>query len=413
MSDVLNKLKDLINKPNAKYGIENILKAYHFLNDPLKNTKIIHVAGTNGKGSVCYKIAKSLSLSGYKVGLFTSPHISSIRERIMVDFALISDHEFENELDSLFYVLEPLEIDLNFFEVITLLACNFFHKKAVDFAVIEVGLGGRLDATNVLSSDVSVITSIGYDHQHLLGNSLDQIACEKAGIIKPNVPVILGPKALYQVIIEKAQELSAPLYTISDKDFVTYDEENQAIAKQVLEILKKSFPISSKSIHCGISERPKCRLEVYDREEMKRLFPNFPKKIIFDVAHNVDGLKRLKQSLDKKFGCDKYIVILGISKDKDVTFFCRYLETFAKEIHLAKSDHPRLAAPDIIFNQFSENIPIYKHENFSNAMKSVINKENEQVLVLGSFYFMHEVKKALNIESESDLFNFNELIPKT
>jgi len=411
MSDALNKLKALINKSNTKYGIENISKAYLFLKEPLKNTKIIHVAGTNGKGSVCYKVAKSLSLSGYKVGLFSSPHISSIRERIMVDFSLISSCEFESELNALFEALKPLKVDLSFFEIITLLSCVFFHKRAVDFAVIEVGLGGRLDATNVLPSDISVITSIGYDHQHLLGSSLDQIAGEKAGIIKQNIPVVVGPKALYSVIFKKAKELSAPLYKI-DKNFIMYDEENQSIAKQVLSLLKTSSFISDESINGGLSQRPKCRLEVYDRKEMVKEFPNFPKKIIFDVAHNIDGLKRLKQSLDEKLSNNKYVIVLGISKDKDIAFFCSYLETFAKEIHLATSSHPRLADLDAISNKFSKDIPVHRHESFFKAMQDITKKENEFVLVLGSFYFMHEVKKALNIESESDKFNFNELLPK-
>jgi len=408
MSNALNKLKALISKPNTKYGIENISKAYLFLNEPLKNTKVIHVAGTNGKGSVCYKIAKSLNIVGYKVGLFTSPHISSIKERITVDFSLMSDYEFENELNDLFTALKPLKIDLNFFEILTLLALVFFQKKGVDFAVVEVGLGGRLDATNVLSSDISVITSIGYDHQHLLGCSLDQIAKEKAGIIKPKTPVVIGPKALYPVIFEKAKELLAPIYKI-DENFIAYDDENQSIAKQALSILKKDFPISDESINYGLSKRPMCRLEIHDQDIKKES----PRKIIFDVAHNIDGLKRLKQSLEEKFGARKYIVVLGISKDKDVTAFCNYLEVFSKEIHLAKSSHPRLSDPDLLYHNFSKNILIYKHESFSKAIKDVTRKENEFVLVVGSFYFMHEVKKALGIGPEGDSFNFNEPIPNS
>ncbi len=410
MSDALNKLKDLINKPNAKYGIENISKAYHFLNEPLKNTQVIHVAGTNGKGSVCYKIAKTLSTAGYKVGLFTSPHISSIKERIMVDFSLMSDYEFEKELSALFVALKPLKVDLNFFEILALLAFVFFHKKSVDFAVIEVGLGGRLDATNVLSSDISIITSIGYDHQHLLGSSLDQIAKEKAGIIKLKTPVILGSKALYPSIFERAKELFAPIHKV-DENFISYDDENQSIAKQALSILKEKFSISEESISYGLAKRPMCRLEVYSQTDMIEEFSIFPRKIILDVAHNIDGLKRLKQSLEKKFGDRKYVVVLGISKDKEITLFCNYLEAFSKEIHLAKSSHPRLSDPDLLYHKFSKNIPIYKHENFSKAIKDVIKKENEFVLVLGSFYFMHEIKKTLKIPSENDSLNFNEPMP--
>jgi len=402
MNKAINKLKDLINAKNVKYSIENMARAYQLLSNPLENIVVIHVAGTNGKGSVCHKIAKSLMHAGYKVGLFSSPHISTIRERIMVNFAMISESDFKNQLSDLFEALESFKIELSFFEIITLLACMHFKKNHVDFAVIETGLGGRLDATNVIKSNIHVITSIGFDHQHLLGSSLDEIAKEKAGIIKSNAPTVLGPLAIYQPILEKADKFLSKTYKITD-NFLYYDEENQSISKAVLKLLKKDFHISDDSITSGIKSRPICRFEVFKKDNQ-----NFPKALILDVAHNIDGLKRLKSALDQKFGLEKYTILLGISKDKNINEFCEYLLSFSKEIHLADSNHPRLIAAKELAQVISDKAILYTHASFSDAVKTVIKNRDDHVLVLGSFYFMSEIREALGIEQKSDKFYLND-----
>jgi dihydrofolate synthase / folylpolyglutamate synthase len=404
MSKAINQLKKLTLSSNAKYALDNMQSAYFHFKEPLKNIKVIHVAGTNGKGSVSYKIAKALFYAGFKVGLFSSPHISTIRERIMIDFSVITEKDFEEELSAIFEELKILNLNLNFFEVLTLLAGNYFSKKNVDFVVLEAGLGGRLDATNVINSNMAIITSISFDHQHLLGYTLEQIANEKAGIIKSDSIVVLGPNAVYTSIIEKAHKFSAPLHIV-DKKCVTYDEENQQIAKHALEILKDKYLIQSKVIDKALKEKPQCRFEVFDKKNIKQEFSVFPKKIILDVAHNLAGLKKLKQTLVQNFKVDKYIILLGLSKDKEIKKFCNYLVPFAKEIHLANSNHPRLISSNEIKKFIPSNVKVFEHSSFYEGAKQLLKKESEYVLALGSFYIMHDIKNALGIYQESDQFN--------
>ncbi|NGX48908.1 MAG: Folylpolyglutamate synthase, partial [Candidatus Anoxychlamydiales bacterium] len=190
----------------VKCRLENVSVVSQYLNNPHIDFKSIHVAGTNGKGSVATKIAKALSLSGYKTALYTSPHITSYEERISVDGKLISKKDVKVLLKKIFKLRKKLKIYLSFFEITTLLAFLYFSKKKVDFAIIETGLGGRLDATNIITPILSIITSIGLDHTNILGDTIDLIAFEKAGIIKPKIPVVIGRKANVEPIIKKAKK---------------------------------------------------------------------------------------------------------------------------------------------------------------------------------------------------------------
>ena len=162
------------------------------LQKPHRSFRSIHIAGTNGKGSVAHKMAEALRAEGYRVGLYTSPHISSVRERIQVNGQMISEAALLSHLSLIFMQMQE---NLSFFDVVTALSFLFFQEEKVDWAVIEVGLGGRLDATNVIHADLSIITSIGYDHMAVLGSSLEEIAREKGGIIRQNTPLIVGPTA--------------------------------------------------------------------------------------------------------------------------------------------------------------------------------------------------------------------------
>ena len=181
-------------------GLENMILFNQKLGNPAGGIKTIHVTGTNGKGSVVYKIAKALEASGYKTGMYISPHISSFRERITINGEMISEADVIRNLQLINSIESTLPSSLSFFECVTGMAFNYFKEKNVDVAVIEVGLGGRLDSTNIIDPELSVITSIGLDHQGILGETITDIAREKAGIIKDNKPVVVGPNCPHQQV---------------------------------------------------------------------------------------------------------------------------------------------------------------------------------------------------------------------
>ena len=181
-------------------GLENMILFNQKLGDPASAITTIHVTGTNGKGSVVYKIAKALEASGYKTGMYVSPHISSFRERITINGEMISEEDVVRNLQMINAIEPTLPTSLSFFECVTGMAFNYFKEKKVDVAVIEVGLGGRLDSTNIINPELSVITSIGLDHQGILGNTITDIAREKAGIIKDGKPVVVGPNCPHQQV---------------------------------------------------------------------------------------------------------------------------------------------------------------------------------------------------------------------
>ncbi len=213
-------------------SVEVIREISPLLGNPEKAFPAIHVTGTNGKGSVSHKIARALQFAGLKVGLYTSPHLISFCERIQVNGILIPEETARLGLLRLFEVGK----DLFFFEIATLLAFQYFRDQKVDVAIIEVGIGGLHDATNIVHPILSIITSVACDHEDLLGNTLEKIAYEKAGIVKPGIPVVIGPKADFAVIREKAAACQSPLYKVeSQADF--YDVENTAIARQALKLL--------------------------------------------------------------------------------------------------------------------------------------------------------------------------------
>ena len=197
-------------------GLDRTKYILNALNLDYQNLKIIHVAGTNGKGSVSHMLASVLQSAGYKVGLFTSPHLKDFRERIRVNGRMISKKTVTDFVND--FLKDNKELSPSFFELSVSLAFNYFCKKKVDIAVVEVGLGGRLDCTNIITPVVSVITNISYDHVNILGDTLQKIATEKAGIIKKNIPLVIGESQneTDSIFIEKAKEMNSPIF-FSDK----------------------------------------------------------------------------------------------------------------------------------------------------------------------------------------------------
>ena len=305
-----------------KADLSNTLLLAKHLENPENKLKTIHIAGTNGKGSTSSLLASVLQEAGYNVGLFTSPHLKDFRERIKINGKEITEDfvvEFVQKNKSFFEANE-----LSFFEMTTGLALDYFVKNKVDFAIMEVGMGGRLDSTNIISPLISVITNIGYDHMAFLGNTLESIAGEKAGIIKENVPVIIGEYTIETkpVFIRKAKETKSEIYFASDlieTDYPSallgnYQQQNKKAVLQTLEVLQHSniIKISKENIKNGFLHVIE-NTGFYGRWQQLNDLP----KVICDAAHNKDGLSMVLNQIQKEKFKQLHLV-LGMLNDKDL-----------------------------------------------------------------------------------------------
>ena len=365
-------LRDL-QRFGIKLGLENISTVLASFGHPQRSFPAVHVAGTNGKGSVCAMLAEILSLHDLKVGLYTSPHLVRVEERIRVGGALISSRDFCRLTQKVKLGIDrllaggALEADPTFFEVLTLIAFLYFREKRVDIAVLEVGMGGRFDATNVVMPLVSVITSISKDHQEHLGRTIGKIAFEKAGIIKPFVPVVCGAEApeAVRVVRKRAAELGAPFINAFDRNHRLVSEKkrdrfvfryvfdagtfrfspglrgehqgrNAAVAAAAASILSRVWrPLDEKKIVMGIARtRWEGRLEAVSRRPL----------VLLDGAHNEDGAAALAQYI-KDFPAARPVLVFAMMKDKAIRRVVSRLFPLAKKVILTSIPYSRAAAP--------------------------------------------------------------------
>jgi len=314
-----------------KTDLSNTRKLAKYLNHPEKGFKSIHVAGTNGKGSTCHMLASIMQEAGYKVGLYTSPHLKDFRERIKIDGEMISKRSVT---DFVTKNLSFFEADqLSFFEMTVGLAFDEFRRRKVDIAVVEVGLGGRLDSTNILIPEVSVITNIGLDHTEFLGDTLVEIATEKAGIIKPDIPVVIGERnPETDVVFEEISEKNNALIRFAEDEKIrlypsdlkgNYQRANQRTALSVLKILRSGdWNISEQHLKKGLLNVA-ANTGLLGRWQLLGLNP----KVICDTAHNREGLSiTLAQLLGETY--DKLHIVLGVVNDKKLE---RILPLFPKK----------------------------------------------------------------------------------
>lgn len=352
------------------------------LNFPSRSYPTIHVAGSNGKGSVALKVAKVLELSGYKVGLYTSPHLVSFRDRIVVNSLPISEEAVVEGVNKLL----ALQSQLTFFELTTFLAFIYFKHSHVDVAVIETGIGGRFDCTNVIDPILSIITSISREHAAILGEDLEAIAFQKAGIIKPNTPVVLGPKARYQSIYDSAKALNSPLF-YPKKISYFFDEENSATAKLSISQIQSQFPVTAEALENGLSLRPPCRFE--------RL-----QNVIFDVAHNPEAIFSLLQALHIFFPQRKLRFLVGFCKDKDYPSCLELIADVATHIHLVKADSSRAVPSEELQLALYQENPQFStahaalEEGINRAYAEATSK-GELLVICGSFYIMDPAKQRI------------------
>ena len=378
-----------------KKDLTNTLLLAEHLGNPEKKIKTIHVAGTNGKGSTSSMIASVLQEAGYKVGLYTSPHLKDFRERIKINGLIISEQfvvDFIAENKPFFAVNS-----LSFFEMTVGLALDYFAKEEVDVAVIEVGLGGRLDSTNIISPLVSVITNIGFDHVQFLGNTLEAIAFEKAGIIKPNVPVVIGEytEETRKVFLDKAKECNSDVHFASDlitKDYPCgllgdYQFHNKKTVVQAINVLKSHFLVSEEQLKAGL-------LNVVENTGLLGRWQQLQSnpKVICDTAHNSHGLKIVLNQVQKeKF--EQLHVVLGVVNDKDLDDI---LPLFPKnaQYYFCKPNVPRGLDKNIL-KKSAENFGLngLVYDSVSEAYREALSKstENDFIYVGGSTFVVAEI----------------------
>ena len=402
-----------------KPDLGNIVELLDFLGNPEKKFKTVHVAGTNGKGTVSHTLASIFQECGYKTGLYTSPHLLDFRERIRVNGQMIDEQSVIDFIGNNQAKFE--EMQLSFFEMATGMAFDYFAKEKVDIAIIEVGLGGRLDSTNVIMPELSIITNISLDHVHMLGNTLAEIAAEKAGIIKPNTPVVIGETQpeTKDVFIAKAKECNAPIYfadEIIDCDKVHvesldyqkfdiwkdnelyieavefpllgyYQKKNLATVICAVEILKKKFNIDQKDVVNGLEFVVKNtnlmgRWQILSRQPL----------VIADTGHNVGGVKEIVMQLsDMTFR--KLHFVLGCVNDKDIDGILNLLPHYA-EYYFCKADIPRGLDANILAAKALEvGLRGNVYESVQQAYNSALNNAHfdDVVFIGGSNFTVAEV----------------------
>lgn len=409
---LLNRLLKVNYMGGMKLGLKNCQDLDLLLDSPSQAFSAIHVAGTNGKGSVSTKIAAGCEASGLKTGLFTSPHISCFRERIRINGQMISEDQIQKYLTILFDLCEQHDIHATFFELTTMMAFMHFAAEKVDVAVLETGLGGRLDATNVSRSILSIITSISRDHTEILGDTIDAITKEKAGIIKAAIPVIIGPRVSKSLIEPIANAHGSQCLQVTG-DFTDYHDENCAIARKAMEWLN----ISEDHIKEGLQALPPCRLQTFAKKDLRDLgFSNpLPEAVILDVAHNPDGLTELLKAIRKRYVDLPIRFVIGLSSSKDVKGCLKVIKDEGTAFHLIEGCNERAAPKDKLaeelrhLNVRGERIAIEPSINsaIASAIK-IAGQNNELVVVCGTFFIMSQVRKALGINEPQDPTDMNE-----
>jgi dihydrofolate synthase/folylpolyglutamate synthase len=407
-----------VGKAAYKADLNNTIQLDKYLDHPHKAYKTIHVAGTNGKGSVSHTLASILQEAGYKVGLYTSPHYIDFRERIKINGQMIDKNfiiSFVEKNKNFFDKIKP-----SFFEITNAMAFEYFKSKNIQIAVIEVGMGGRLDSTNIITPELSIITNIGYDHTQFLGNTLEAIASEKAGIIKKNVPVVIGETkaSLKYVFSKKAQQLNAPIfftsYVFNVRNFIKtnsntlifniekhgnieytnlefalcgeYQKLNVPTILLATEILKNKFNISKDNIYDGFKNVIK-NTGIMGRWQTLMNKPT----VICDAAHNADGIKQISEQLQHtKY--NKIHFIYGCVNDKDLSKILKLLPKKAK-YYFTKAKIPRALDEKILKNS-ANNTGLYgdSFQSVDLAINAALNnaKTNDLIFIGGSTFVAAE-----------------------
>ena len=408
-------------KIGIKLGLDRIKHICTKLDNPQRNYNIIHVGGTNGKGSVCQILNSILIKNGYNVGLYTSPHLQRFSERIIINGIEISKEDIISLVKKIKPIVEKM-IELNntptFFEIVTAIAFQYFSNKCVDYAIIEVGLGGRFDATNIVTPILTIITNVSLEHEDILGKKIENIALEKAGIIKKDVPIVTAAedKAL-EKIKKYARKHNSKLYVVKKdswkreslglngqnlsyrgllKDYYVktnligiYEAENIALSIAAIEKLQmQGVFITDQSINQGIKD-----IKIAGRMEIIGSKPI----IILDGAHNVDAIFKLRDSIKKDLIYDKLILIIGILSDKNIKKMLDLIVPISDVVIATKSSSNRAFSPNKIKHLIHDidcKKQILIFDNIKNSIEKAyfISKDKDLILIAGSLYTIGEAK---------------------
>ena len=387
-------------KFHINLGLERMLKLAEIFNNPQEKLKIIHVAGTNGKGSTCAMLAKALEENGYKTGLFTSPHLKSYTERIKVNFSDISEEKFASFLQKVENASNKNNIQLTEFETLTMLAFLYFQEEKCDYVVLEVGMGGRLDATNIIKKPVlTIITSISQDHTDRLGKTIKDISFEKAGILKKNVPIIISRlNKGYDVVKKQAEVVGANLIEV-EKDFELVDVE-----KNIFSNGKNSYEISLKGLNQGqnlaLAEKACEFLKINPTEAFKKVVwkSRFDyqkeKNLLIDAAHNPDAVKLLKENLKVYFKDKKRVFLFGVLSTKDYSQIIENLFCNDDEIYITDGFAHNTIPKEILKSEIEKKYPQAKIKPIDiKDINEFVKKDVIEGIKIccGSFYLCEKV----------------------
>jgi len=399
--------------------LTNTKRLMEFLDYPETKFKSIHIAGTNGKGSVSHMLAAIFQTAGYSTGLYTSPHLKDFRERIRVDGNVVSKEFLIDFTEKIKPTIE--EIDPSFFEITVAMAFDYFAQQKVDVGIIETGLGGRFDSTNIISPEISVITNIGWDHMNILGDSLEKIAFEKAGIIKENTPVVIGDilPETEQLFRRVATEKNAPLSIASAKrQAISWRWEKHELVVEIVQshktdhqlyrldlpgiyqtknlvtvleacsqLKQQGWKIEETDLQKGLSQTKKIT-ELHGRWEVIHAHP----MIVLDVAHNVDGIKMLMEQIEVT-DHDHLHVILGVVKDKEPENILSLLPRLAS-YYFTQANIPRALNGRILMEQAqAHGLKGNVYTDVNAGIKAALARatKNDLILVCGSIFLVGEV----------------------
>jgi dihydrofolate synthase/folylpolyglutamate synthase len=412
----------------SNYGLERTYRILELLDNPHKELKLIHIAGTNGKGSITAMVTELLIGKGYKVGMYTSPFLEEFEERIQINGVNIPKLILGELMDELKEAVDKVVLEgynhPTEFEIITCLMLLYFKNEGVDYGVIEVGLGGRLDSTNVIIPILTIIASISLDHTNLLGNTIGEIAAEKAGIIKQNVPVVIYPQIeeASNVIKERADKLNAPLYTLEgsfgdllevvsaqkyyQRILINLDGEKFTVNLPLLGehqinnllVALKAFKVIciTENISFDIDEIKTFLLNVKWKGRLEVM--NMKPLIVIDGAHNIQGITALNQNIKKYFKYNNLYLLLGILADKEVEKMVKIITPKAKKVFALTphNDRAKLAEElkKVVIKYNSNCIAV---EDYKEALNIAINeaKEDDLILISGSLYMIGDIRKNL------------------
>jgi len=379
-----------------KKDLSNTLKLSAYLNNPEKKFKSIHVAGTNGKGSTSHMLASVLQEAGYKVGLYTSPHLKDFRERIKINGQEVSKQFVTGFIKNNKAFFESHK--MSFFEMTVVMAFDYFAKQNIDIAVVEVGLGGRLDSTNIITPEISVITNIGLDHTQFLGNTLQAIAAEKGGIIKFNIPVVIGEtqKETSPIFENLAKTHNSEIVfadmavsEVYDSDLIgNYQSKNiKTVVQTVKELHKKGYKISKQNLKQGL-------LQVVNNTGLLGRWQilNESPKVVCDTGHNREGLTYvMQQLLNETF--ELLHIVFGVVNDKNLVSIVDLLPKKAT-YYFCKPDIPRgLDANELKQKLFDYNIMGTSYNSVNEAYKSAFKNasNNDFIFIGGSTFVVAEI----------------------